>query len=757
LSSSQTELSSVPDSLIKAPAMVRQTAFGASLYRYALVGAVAAFLLSLIEWLDLQIQLTPVFASFKERLIFTAYFSLNILVGAFVGLLLGMFARLSIFLKDKVVNLFEQGKGKRPGLGLLAGISIFTIAAILFKQQPHVHGYLTGLIREAEKIDPLRAFLLNHERSISYAMMLGLVVFLWILWRLARSAGQAKKPIKSGLFLILALLVLVAYAIDSRVEVQLYDPSLHRSLFIFSTAVMMTLVGAIYFSSPRLQESRIKTPALVGAFVLLVAAAAFTFNHFDKNQNLKNQTVFRTTQIRQNILLLQWALDFDRDGWSPFLGGGDADDHNPDINPSRNELAGDGIDNNCVGGDLTQADIDEWKKGWAVCHVAPNPDAKRLNVIYVFVDALRADHLGAYGYARNTSPNLDRLAAKAQLFENGFTPAPNTFEALPKFTQGNYWDAHLEGWPEIIAKQGYNAMVFPRRLPVMLRHVKGMKIVQEARVKTFEETIDVAMKVLNEAPKEKPFAAYLYATDTHRPYKFHEQFNFGKSLTDLYDGEVAYVDYHLGRLFDWLESAGRMRDTMIVIMADHGESLGERGVYKHSSQLYNEQLHIPYLIYVPDLQPQRISAYVSSIDLGPTILHTVGVDYPKDCAGVSLLPLMKGERFEHPPVYAEQTYRYQSFFVRPDQNVSLEMKKYAVITQDGFKLIYNRNPNSFELFNLKSDPREQRNLFNYEPQRGEIMKQMVGRYVDMILVSRPWDADESQYVWGQPEIRDVVK
>ncbi|MBI1798126.1 MAG: sulfatase-like hydrolase/transferase, partial [Candidatus Eisenbacteria bacterium] len=432
--------------------------------------------------------------------------------------------------------------------------------------------------------------------------------------------------------------------------------------------------------------------------------------------------------------------------------GGDADDHNAAINPAHPEVVGDGVDNNCIGGDLTPQDRDEWTQSWQAYHAAPNPKAKRLNVIYVFVDALRADHLGAYGYPRNTSPNFDKLAAKAQLFENGFTPAPNTFEALPKFTQGNYWDAHLEGWPEIIAKNDYNAMVFPRRLPVLLRHVKGMKVVQEARVKTFAETIDVAIKVLQEAPKEKPFAAYLYATDTHRPYKFHEQFNFGQSLTDLYDGEVAYVDYHLGRLFAWLERAGRMQDTMIVIMADHGESRGERGMYKHSSLLYNEQLHIPYLIYVPELAPQKISAYVSSIDLGPTILTTLGLDYPQACAGVSLLPLMKNEPFTPPPVYAEQTYRYQSFFVRPDQTVSLETKKYAVITQDGYKLIYNRNPYSFELFNLKSDPREEHNRFDEEPQRAEAMKKMVGRYVDMISVSRPWDADESQFVWGQPEI-----
>lgn len=757
MSFSRTDFSDSADSTgdvqftVKSPNRLRQ------LCGYAFAGAVAAFLLSLIEWCDLQIQLTPVFASFKERLIFTAYFSLNILVGGLFGLLLGVFVQASAFIKGNALALLSKGKTPKLWQSLSLGFVIFVIAAILLKQQPHLHGYLIGLIREAEKIDPLRSYLLNHERSTSYAVMLGFLVFFWILWRLARLVRSLKKPVKTGFFVVLGLLLVVAYYIDSRVEVQLYDPSLHRTLFIFSFTLMMTLVGAIYISPTPLQAGRIKLPALIIGAILFIAAVAFTFDHFDRNQNLKNQAVFRTTQMRQHIRLIQWALDVDRDGWSAYLGGGDSDDRNPDINPSRSEVTGDGIDNNGIGGDLTAAEISEWQQSFQSLHASAVKESRRLNVIYIFVDALRADHLGAYGYPRNTSPNIDKLAAKAQLFENGFTPAPNTFEAMPKFTQGMYWDAHLAGWPEIIAQNGYHTLVFPRRLPVMLRHIKGMKVVQEAKVKTFQETIDVALKVLNEAPKDKPFAAYLYATDTHRPYKTHEQFNFGSALTDLYDGEIAYVDYHLGRLFDWLESAGHMKDTMIVIMADHGESLGERGMYKHSSLLYNEQLRIPYIIYVPEFEPRRISAYVSSVDFGPTILNTLGIDYPQACAGVSLLPLMKGLAFEHPPVYAEQTYRYQSFFVRPDQSVSPDTKKYAVITQDGYKLIYNRNPYSFELFNLKNDPREERNLFNYEPQKAEALKRLVGRYVDMISVSRPWDADESQFVWGQPEYNDVMK
>jgi arylsulfatase A-like enzyme len=235
--------------------------------------------------------------------------------------------------------------------------------------------------------------------------------------------------------------------------------------------------------------------------------------------------------------------------------------------------------------------------------------------------------------------------------------------------------------------------------------------------------------------------------DPHLPYVEHTEFNFGSKLEDRYDGEIAFTDHHLGRLFDWMEATGRMDDTMIVIMADHAESLGERGVYKHSTQLYNEQARIPMIFYVPGLAPRRVSDFVSSIDLGTTILDAVGISPPREYAGVSLLRLMRGEPFTHPPVYGEQVYTHDSRYVPPEKYVHPATKKYMVITQDGYKLIYNRDFYTFELFNLRDDPREERNLFDRMPAKAEELKKLVGRFVDITIASRPWDAVE---VWVAP-------
>jgi len=116
------------------------------------------------------------------------------------------------------------------------------------------------------------------------------------------------------------------------------------------------------------------------------------------------------------------------------------------------------------------------------------------------------------------------------------------------------------------------------------RHVKGMRIVESARGGTFKDTIDAAIALLAALRRNRPFAAYLYSTDTHRPYRPHNEANYGSSTIDLYDSEVSIVISIWAGYLTGSNNPGTSKETIIVIMADHGESLGERGVYKHSSQ-----------------------------------------------------------------------------------------------------------------------------------------------------------------------------
>lgn len=723
-----------------------------SLRSYALAGAAASFLLWFIEWIDLNIQLTPVFASFYERLIFSSYFGLNLLGGSVIGLLVGFAAHSASWLTATLQRVIAGRRDIKPVYRLGVYLIVCAIGALLLKQQAHIHGYVLGLIREAEKIPLLTVPLLNHERSTSYLTLTGLIIACSLVHRAAHASASFSRLLRIAWLSALPAVIVAAYLVDSRFQALLYQHSLHRSMFLLSFTLAMGLAASVYISFRSVQSLCRKVSGGVGKWVFLiavVASIAFTFASFENNQNVKAQVMLRTTQTGEYVKLVQWALDFDRDGYSARLAGGDADDGRADVNPGQMEVIGDGIDNNCLGGDLTEEAINEWRLERSSFRPAPDPTARRLNIVYIFIDALRPDHLGAYGYSRNTSPNIDRLAARSSVFENAFTPAPDTYEAFPKFMQGSYWDGHYPTWTEVLAQNGYNNLLFPRRVSTQKRYIKGMKLVHNERSKGLSDTIDLAIDLLGKAPSQQPFCAFLYATDPHWPYLEHKEFDFGSSNVDLYDGEIAYSDHEFGRFFDWMERTGRLDNTMIVIMADHGESFGERGVYLHSSQVYNEQVRIPMIVYVPGLAPRRIADYVSSVDLAPTILNSVGLEYPEQYAGVTLLPLMKGESVSHPPIFAEHIYSEASPFVQRGQNVHPETRKYMAIAQDGYKLIYDRNSNTFELFNLKTDPGELRNLYDHWPEKSFAMKNLLGRFIDIVLVSRPWDADETKHLFGR--------
>ncbi|MFP5263960.1 MAG: sulfatase [Blastocatellia bacterium] len=725
------------------------------LAKYALLGLMGTLLLSVVEWADLNVQLTPVFRSAAERLALTSYFSLNLAVGSVIGAGVGLAALASGFARRLILRLSPARGGPRRLYGLVSGLITAALGAIILNQQPHVFGYVMGMIREAEKIYFLRRALLAHETFFTYVVVFSLLLTCASAWVLSRASRGWQPWLRTAWLSALAALIAAVYYVDSQVEVQLYEPTLHRSMFLANMALAMTLAGSLYLSSPRLRSAwsgvgpQARKLAACAALAALGAALVFTFLRFDKDQNLKTQVFYRTTQAKQHFRLAQWALDFDRDGYSPYLGGGDADDSRADINPGAVETVGDRVDHNCIGGDLTQQDLAAWEAQRDALRPAPNPSAKRFNLIYIFIDALRADHLGAYGYRRNTSPNLDKLAARSSVFEYAYTPSPFTYAALPKFMQSSYWDGHFETWTEVLARNGYRTVLFPSRITYTLkRQVRGMAESVSAEKGGLARAVDNVIATLESGDGGRPFCAYLYVPDPHMPYGEHEEFNYGRSLEGLYDGEIAFTDHHLGRLFDWMERSGRMSDTMVVVMADHAESLGERGVYKHSTQLYNEQARIPMIFYVPGLAARRIPDFVSSIDLGTTILNTVGLEPPREYAGVSLLPLMRGEPFTHPPVYGEQVYTHDSRFVPPELYVHPATKKFMVITQDGFKLIYNRDFYTFELFNLREDPAELHNLFDEMPAKADELKRLVGRFVDVTIASRPWDAEE---VWVIPD------
>src|SRR5262245_42636310 len=228
--------------------------FAADLKQYAAIGALAFSILALIELIDTNVQLTSLFASLGERLVFSLYLMITILTGLVIGALIGA----AVWLASLAVRLLLKTFGDRGRAAGLVRIAAYTIVcagiAILLNWQPGIHRFALGFVREGEKISFLTSPLLNHERFASLGAVMILVVgcsALGLTAARARNGGMAGRVWAT----VLVLLLGAVYFVDSRVEVQLYEDSLHVALFIAAVAVAMAmsslLVSFAQDSSPR--------------------------------------------------------------------------------------------------------------------------------------------------------------------------------------------------------------------------------------------------------------------------------------------------------------------------------------------------------------------------------------------------------------------------------------------------------------------------------------------------------------------------
>jgi hypothetical protein len=242
-----------------------------------------------------------------------------------------------------------------------------------------------------------------------------------------------------------------------------------------------------------------------------------------------------------------------------------------------------------------------------------------------------------------------------------------------------------------------------------------------------DATTDQALGWLREA--RRPFFAWVHYFDPHDPWlvppeEITERFGVGPDDPDairaVYDPEVFFMDRHFGRLLDRLRESGEYERTIIVVVADHGQGLGDHGWFAHRL-LYQEQIRVPLLVRVPG-EPTGVVVddLVRTIDILPTILEAAGRPVPRSVQGKSMLGLMRGE--DEPPRtgYAEALSTLDTHApptLPPHQRDLL----FAVVTRN-WKLIYHRNePRNSELYDLIEDPGELRNLAGELPAQARLL------------------------------------
>ena len=412
--------------------------------------------------------------------------------------------------------------------------------------------------------------------------------------------------------------------------------------------------------------------------------------------------------------------------------------------------------------------------------------AARPNVLLITVDTFRPDHLGAYGYARETSPALDRFAAEGVLFRNAISSSSWTSPGLLSTLTGLWAPTYgvdvrgkriPSGTPTmatLLREVGYAApdILYLSSIPNLQN--LGLTPSYADRDKYLPNGDEVLFRAL-EAYQDSTFFLYYHYRNLHLPYNpsppYDRMFTpkgFDRSgfvrdrvevvrrnvtipvgsvtlvpedrewIVGLYDGQVREMDETFFRpLYEKLVQLGLYEKTLVIVTADHGEELMDHGFIGHTStsfsgSAFDELLKIPLVMTCPSLLPatRRLDMQVRSVDILPTVLDLVGVAIPETLPGRSLMPMIRGEAVQELPAFTEAAPGgYQA---------TPEMLKTRVRTMrtSRWKLIHTHGPgvDRYVLYDLERDPEERQDVSGTHPEVVDRMRRDLHRWV---LASQP--------------------
>ena len=375
----------------------------------------------------------------------------------------------------------------------------------------------------------------------------------------------------------------------------------------------------------------------------------------------------------------------------------------------------------------------------------------RYNVLLITIDTLRADHLGCYGDTRASTPSIDRLASDGVLFERAETAAPITLPAHASILTGTYPASHgvrnngtyrlgrADTLAEVLHAHAYRTAAVISGYPLATRYglSQGFDSYDDRlppekhrqvsfRERKAEEVTRAGLAWVVERPDQR-FFLWLHYFDPHAPYAPPSPYAEQYSLTP-YDGEIAYVDREVGKFLERLRHLGLMDETLVVLVSDHGEGLGDHGEATHGVFLYESTLRVPMILSLPGVLPRgkRVSTPIRTIDLMPTVLKLVDLPEPEDIQGTSLLPLASRRG-------ADLLLKSVSESILPRENYG--WSELASIRVGDWKYILAPRE---ELYDLRTDPQELKNLADRrEADLGRFREEVHRLMADAAPVGRP--------------------
>ncbi len=560
--------------------------------------------------------------------------------------------------------LERQGPGPRRALAGAAGAAAATVAALV----------TTG-----------RHFAQTGQRAIAVAIVAGAAA-LGVHASHAAVGGWVRNRPRAFAFAAFGVAALVE-AVNRFVLVRLYPP-FHVSLA--AAALAVAAAGACALTRAGLRPSRPLAKAALAGAVLLVPALAVPLAE-PAARRLAGFDNVRLLLVERGPILGQ-AVEIAARLAPP-----------PPIDASAACL----LDPNRCGTEKSAVPV------------GAGPSFAGRDLVIVSIDALRADHVGAYGYLRPTTPRIDALAKEGVLFEHAYCPTPHTSYSVTSLMTGKYMRPLLlqgagqdsDTLATYLRTYGYRTAAF---------YPPAVFFIDQGRFEAFEKThfgfeyakiefmegegrVEQVARYLSAARADQRLLLWVHLFGPHEPYEAHPEHPFGDRDVDRYDSEIAAADGTTGAIVDLVRKARPA--AVIVVTADHGEEFGDHGGRYHGTSVYEEQVRVPLLIDAPGLlAPRRIGEVVQTIDLLPTLLAALSIPASPRIRGRDLGPLLSSQRPEGPGMAFAET------------------EEDALLAEGSARLVCARKLGACRLYDIARDPHETTDIAGSDPDRAAKMR-----------------------------------
>lgn len=450
------------------------------------------------------------------------------------------------------------------------------------------------------------------------------------------------------------------------------------------------------------------------------------------------------------VSALRVLSDFDRDGYSGWLSGGDCAPFDAAVRPGAREVPGDGLDNNCIAGDGGQ----DWQARRPSWGSRAHGEISNMNVVLVTIETLRHDHASFVGAPRDTTPELRALAKDSLVFERMYSSAPHTRLAIASLFS-SLSPSQIEWLPQAREKRMRRIGPSTPWLPELLsaRGYETIAVLSDFAAFTAEEDagfergfhhydtstklqyrggtmwgfpaaqqIDKAIGYLQRA--KRPLLLWLHLFEPHYSYEQPPGAPvFGSDEQARYDAEIWHVDHELGRLLRALREHGLWDNTLLLVAGDHGEAFGEHGDRWHGTNLHDPQLRTAALLRIPGVVGKRVREAVTFTDIAPTLARVLGDrDTFDKFQGRSLTPFLHRGKLPE----GSSGFIAESFSVDDGRLYQAAFVDYPL------KLIYVEEGRRFSLFDLERDPSERRPLDPLADPRGAPLYRALVGYLERV-------------------------